>query len=319
MTQKTTVRPLREADLDAADHIMRLAFGTFIGLPHPETFAGDSSYVRTRWRAHPAAAFALEVDGVVAGSNFATRWGRFGFFGPLSIHPQFWERGLATALMEPVLECFERWELAHVGLFTFPHSTKHIGLYQKFGFRPRALTMVMSRPVGAPAAAAAGLDPPARYSALSAAERGDARAACGAISRAAYPELDVASEIEVVDAQRWGDTVLLREGERSLGFGVCHVGAGTEAGSDTCFVKFAAVAPGRDAPRHLEDLLGACEAFARSAGATRLVAGVNTARTEAYELLLARGFRVDITGIAMHRPNEPGFSRPGCFVLDDWR
>jgi len=24
-------------------------------------------------------------------------------------------------------------------------------------------------------------------------------------------------------------------------------------------------------------------------------------------------------GVTMHRPNEPGYSRPGAFVIDDWR
>jgi hypothetical protein len=35
------VRPLREPDLDDADRIFRLAFGTFIGLPDPLAFGGD--------------------------------------------------------------------------------------------------------------------------------------------------------------------------------------------------------------------------------------------------------------------------------------
>jgi hypothetical protein len=33
------VRPLREDDLATADHLMRLAFGTFLGYPEPTTFA----------------------------------------------------------------------------------------------------------------------------------------------------------------------------------------------------------------------------------------------------------------------------------------
>ena len=43
-----SVRPLREGDLSEADRIMRLAFGTFLGLPEPMTFMGDAGYVRTR-------------------------------------------------------------------------------------------------------------------------------------------------------------------------------------------------------------------------------------------------------------------------------
>ena len=44
-----SVRPLREGDLSEADRIIRLAFGTFLGLPDPMTFMGDAGYVRTRW------------------------------------------------------------------------------------------------------------------------------------------------------------------------------------------------------------------------------------------------------------------------------
>jgi hypothetical protein len=32
-----------------------------------------------------------------------------------------------------------------------------------------------------------------------------------------------------------------------------------------------------------------------------------------------RGYRAAIQGVAMHRPNESGYSRPDAYVLDDWR
>ncbi len=35
--------------------------------------------------------------------------------------------------------------------------------------------------------------------------------------------------------------------------------------------------------------------------------------------MLARGFSTDFQGVAMHRPCEPGYSRPGVYVIDDWR
>lgn len=104
-----------------------------------------------------------------------------------------------------------------------------------------------------------------------------------------------------------------------VAFACCHVGAGTEAGSGAGYVKFAAVRPGEEAVRDFEELLAACLEFAASQGASRLVAGVNTARQEAYETLLQSGFRTAVLGVAMHRPNEAGFSRPGIYVLDDWR
>lgn len=81
------IRPMQEADLVEARQIFRVAFGTFIGLPEPETFAADREYICTHWRAHPEAALVAEVKGAVAGSNFATNWGSFGFFGPLTVRP----------------------------------------------------------------------------------------------------------------------------------------------------------------------------------------------------------------------------------------
>jgi hypothetical protein len=35
--------------------------------------------------------------------------------------------------------------------------------------------------------------------------------------------------------------------------------------------------------------------------------------------MAASGFRSDFQGVAMHRDNRPGFSRPDAYVIDDWR
>ena len=113
--------------------------------------------------------------------------------------------------------------------------------------------------------------------------------------------------------------MLVGGGERLDGFAVCHCGPGTEAGSGTCFVKFGAARPGPGAGAAFERLLDACEGLAAARGLSRLVAGVNTARREAYRRMLARGFRADLVGVAMERPDEPGYNRADVFVMDDWR
>jgi len=46
---KIIIRLLQEK-IDQADRIVRLAFGTFIGLPEPKKFMGDAAYVQSRWR-----------------------------------------------------------------------------------------------------------------------------------------------------------------------------------------------------------------------------------------------------------------------------
>src|SRR2546429_9618461 len=92
-----TVRPLRESDLAEADRIMRLAFGTFLGLADPAGFMGDADYVRTRWAADPTAALAAEVGGRLAGPNFVTPGGPGGFLGPPPPAPGPWGKRGAPA------------------------------------------------------------------------------------------------------------------------------------------------------------------------------------------------------------------------------
>jgi GNAT superfamily N-acetyltransferase len=318
-----TVQLLREDQLALADRIFRLAFGTFLRLPDPMTFAGDADYVHTRWRADPTAALGATLGGELVGSNFAARWGSFGYFGPLSVRPDLWDRGVAQQLVAATIERFDAWELRHSGLFTFAESAKHVRLYQKFGFAPRFLTAIMSKPVallstveGTPRAPQAEVQ---RFAELSTEARADILGQCRTLSSTIFEGLDVTREITAAHTQQLGDTLLMMDDERLTGFAVCHCGAGSEAGSGTGYVKFAAVGAQSHPTQALERLLGACHAFAAAQGMKRLIVGVNTARTAAYELLRAQRYRTEIQGVAMQRPNEAGFNRPDAYVLDDWR
>jgi GNAT superfamily N-acetyltransferase len=309
-----SIRPLQKVDLDAADCVMRMAFGTFLGAPDPMMVFGDKDYVRSRFAAEPSWAFAAELDGEVVGSNFATRWGSFGFFGPLTVRPDLWDRGVGRRLMQPIMDLFEMWQVQQSGLFTFPQSPKHLGLYQSFGYSPQYLTPVMTRPV---VSAGDGHDY-STYSEVSDGERSTVLGACHDLTDVIFPGLDVEHEILATDTQGLGDTVLLRKDDGVAGFAVCHCGAG-EAGSGACFIKFGAVRPGADAGDLFERLLGACEHLAAGRGAERMVAGVNTARDDAYRRLLARGYRTMLQGVVMQKPNEPGYCRPDVYVIDDLR
>ena len=82
-------RPMRESDLDECDRIFRLAFGTFIGLPDPRTFAPGVDYIHTRFHASPESAVVAELDGRIIGSNMAANWGSFGTFGPITVLPEY--------------------------------------------------------------------------------------------------------------------------------------------------------------------------------------------------------------------------------------
>lgn len=91
------------------------------------------------------------------------------------------------------------------------------------------------------------------------------------------------------------------------------------SGEGCLYIKFGAVRPGPGAADRFAALLDAAGTLARSVAMPNVLAGVNLAREEAYRQMLARGFRSRMQVVTMHRPNEPGYSRPGLFVLDDWR
>jgi len=311
----TAICELTERDLPEAQRIIHRAFGTFLGVPDLKNFRFPP-YAYTRFGAEHIASFAAERDGELLGSNFATRWGSVGFFGPLSTRPDLWDAGIGQRLVAAVSDQFESWGIRHAGLFTFAQSAKHVGLYGKFGFHPRFLTAIMAAPAQPTALARQW----SRHSELPKTQRTEAESAMRELTEQLYDGLDLRAEIRTVAARNLGDTVLLSDGDSRLaGFAICHCGPESEAGEGVCFVKFGAVPAGAGAEKRFAALLDACAAFAVAAGTTMVVAGVNTARAEAYRAMLGRGFRTQIQGVTMHRPNEPGYSRPGLFVLDDWR
>ncbi|NJM99693.1 MAG: GNAT family N-acetyltransferase [Phormidesmis sp. RL_2_1] len=311
-----SIRLLQENELAIADHIFRLAFGTFIGLPQPTDFGGDANYLQPRWQIDPTAAFAAEVNGKLIGSNIAINWGSVGMFGPLSIHPDFWNQGIAQSLIQAALDQLTQWGIQQAGLFTFPNSPKHHALYQKFGFYPRCLTFIMAKPIPA---AQPTLPETTKYSTLNQQQQADGLKACLQLTDELYSGLDLSREIVAVQVQNLGDTLLLWDDAGLAGFAICHCGASSEAGSGVCYVKFGAVRPGKQAGERFEQLLDLCEKYGAIQQMQRLVAGVNTSRDAAYTQMVARQFRTEIIGVVMHRPNNPAYNRPDAFVLDDWR
>ena len=201
-SETVSVRPLNESDISEADRIFRMAFGTFLDTPEPETFAGDASFVTPRWRASPNDAIGAYLGGELVGSNFVTCWGSVGFFGPLSVRPDLWDQGVARKLMEATISLLDGHRIRLAGLFTFANSPKHIGLYHRFGFWPQHLTALCLRPVSTPVTLA--------WSKFSESSDGEsAITSCAEITSALYPGLNAGHEIRAVTTQSLGDTILV--------------------------------------------------------------------------------------------------------------
>lgn len=239
---------------------------------------------------------------------------------------------MAKRLLEETMNIFAKLQVRHAGLFTFAQSTKNLYLYQKFGFWPRFLTTIMSKPVLPQSIHEPPMDIKwTRYSELtSSLKREKAINACRDLTDELYPGFDLRKEIYSVEKQRLGDTILIYDKKNNhqekeedastlLGLAICHCGPRTEAGSGACYIKFGAIRPAKDASKHLDYLLDVCESFAKTQGLSRIVGGANTARHNAYRKMIERNFHTDLQGVAMYRPNEAGYCRDDVYVIDDWR
>ena len=142
---------------------------------------------------------------------------------------------------------------------------------------------------------------------------------CSDLTDSVYAGLDLGGEIQSVHTQGIGDTVLLEGAVGLDGLAVCHLGAGSEAGGGGLLRQVRGRPPGPRRRDRFERLLDACEQLAADRGLERVDAGMNLARTDAYGRMIDRGYRTGLQGVAMHRPNESGYSRADAYVIDDWR
>lgn len=252
------------------------------------------------------------------GSIFASVWGVCGFFGPLTVHPDFWNHGVATALLEPTFQQFKARGVMHVELYTFATSIKHHHLYQKFGMFPSCLTYIMALELaaaseaaassaGSAAAQVAAAETSGRYSlTLLGGQSDDGQATTMTsipelLGKAAMPGLDINTEIQAVQAGHANGQVLLvhDQGSALAAVAVVHIGSGSEAGSGCAFVKVA-VASDADSFGYL---LQQVRAQAAEAGCQKVEAGVNLMRKQAHDVMRGLGFKATSAGLSMQGPS----------------
>jgi GNAT superfamily N-acetyltransferase len=318
-TYAIKVSLLKQTEIEEAHRIVRLAFGKFLGMPNPLEFMGDRNLIAPRFRSTHVKVLAARHNGRLIGTNVVTRWGSFGFFGPLTVLPEFWNCGVAQQLLEGTMAIFERWGVQHTGLFTFAQSAKHVGLYQKFGYWPQYLTAIMMRLPDANHTPQGNFsNEPLLLSTFKKRQREQTIAACKKLTGKIKKGLDLSAEMRAALAPGAGEVVLTRSRNVLDGFAICLIGPGSEGGEKVCYVKFGAARSGAGAGTRFDTLLDACERFAFSRGAA-VEAGVNLAREDAYLRMRSHGYRVALQGVAMQRPHAEGFNRPDAYVMDDWR
>jgi GNAT superfamily N-acetyltransferase len=322
------VRRVRKGDLSRIREVLESAFADFYERQlgsRPRQVFGGAQYVHHRWLMEPWGCYvAEENDSKIVGASIAVCWGSVGLFGPVGVLTPYQNQKVAQGLLKATQAFFDENRVTLQGVATYPYSPKHLVLYQKFGFKPKALVALTGkslerRELQSPSKPVRGTPQIQRFSAFEESKRKALLVRMRALTGRIYRGLDLTKEIEIVNGLSLGDTLLLEKDRAIVGFAICHVPGASEAPTGALYVKYLAIDPSRRRPELFAQLVAACEDYGIAAGCQRIIAPVYTAYWRAYQSLLASGYQMDMLMIRMKRGNQVEYEREDDLILDDWR
>jgi predicted N-acetyltransferase YhbS len=325
------IRRVRKGDLSRVRDVIEQTFGDFLERQlgtRPRHAFGGAQYVHHRWLMEPWGCFVAEEDSSkIVGAALAVTWGSVGLMGPVAVLTNYHNQTIGQQLIRAVQDFFDENKATLHGLATYPTSPKHLLLFHKFGYRPKALTAIMSRVLerrdakGTAARAAKATTGPVirRFSTLEETKKKAALARFRRVTNAICRGMDLSKEVEIVDGLALGDTLLLERGRDLLGFAVCHTPGVSEAPTGSLYVKFLAVDPTQRKLEHLEQFVVACEELGHELGVQRVILPVYLRYWLAYSTLVKCGYQIDFTMVRMQRGKQEDYEEPAHLVLDDWR
>src|SRR5437016_2755448 len=326
---KIQVRRVRKGDLSKVRDVFEQTFGDFLERQlgtRPRQAFGGAQYVHHRWLMEPWGCFVAEEDNAkIVGAALAVTWGTVGILGPVAVLTNYQNQTIGQQLIRAAQEFFEENKAALQGCVTYPASPKHLFLFHKFGYKPKALTAVMSRTIDRTPPQAAVTKPSKaalavrRFSALEETKKKATLARMHRITNAICRGMDLSKEVEIVDGLALGDTLLLERGRDLVGFAIYHTPGVSEAPSGALYVKFTAIDPPQRKVEHLTEFIAALETLGQELGMQRVILPVYSRYWLAYNTLVQCGYQIDFTMIRMQRGRQEDYEDPTHLVLDDWR
>jgi len=247
--------------------------------------------------------------GRIIAFNMVHRSGMEGWMGPLAVRTEFQASGTGKELVTRGVEWLKQNGARVIGLETMPRTMDNIGFYSRLGFLPGRLTITTT------IEGTFGTEPAQSIGKLTAAGRDDAVAECRVLVEAMQPGYDYSREILLTHELGLGDTVLLREGDRIVGFALTHTTPLVEGRprEELRVLKLAVADEGR-----LSDLLRGVSDFARRNGSRRVSVRVQGEYADAYQGIIAMGGHVRWTDLRMSLVGY-GERRPETgVVLSNW-
>jgi len=247
--------------------------------------------------------------GHIVAFNMVHRSGTEGWMGPLAVRTEHQGSGTGKEIVTRGIEWLKAQGAKVIGLETMPRTMDNIGFYSRLGFVPGRLTITTTLE------ATYGDLPARQMSRLSPAARDDALAECRALVQRLLPGYDYTREITLTGDLLLGDTVLLYDRDRLIGFALAHTAPLVEgrAREELRVLKLVL-----DDDSRFVELTRAVTDFARRSGTRRISLRLQGEFLGAYQRVIALGGHVRWTDLRMSFVDYEEQKPERGLVLSNW-
>jgi GNAT superfamily N-acetyltransferase len=154
--------------------------------------------------------------GAVAAFNMVHQSGDEGWMGPLAVRSDQQGHGVGKEVVSRGIAWLRNRQAKIIGLETMPRTMDNIGFYSRLGFVPGQLTLTLSYDAFRHESSVELL------SRLSPAARDDAVEECRLLLESVLPGSDYSREINLTGELQLGDTIMLRDRDKLVGFALAH-------------------------------------------------------------------------------------------------
>ena len=247
--------------------------------------------------------------GRIVAFNIVHRSGTEGWMGPLAVRTDYQGGGTGKEVVTRGVAWLHAEGATVIGLETMPRTMDNIGFYSRLGFIPGRLTVTTTLEAAQSEVAAPVLGR------LSPQTRDDAITECGALVNAMTPGYDYTREIHLTHEMSLGDTVVLIDRGRIVGYALTHTAPLVEgrAREELRVLKLVL----EDESRFV-DLIQAIGDYARRCGIRRIAIRIQGEFGSAYQTAIALGAHIRWTDLRMSL-TDYGERRPlHGVVLSNW-
>ncbi|MGQ0639923.1 MAG: GNAT family N-acetyltransferase [Gemmatimonadaceae bacterium] len=249
-----------------------------------------------------------ERDEIVA-FNVVHRSGVEGWMGPLAVRPDWQGSDVGKEVVRAGTRLLATRNASVIGLETMPRTMDNIGFYSRLGFIPGRLTITLTLD------AQEGGRKLRTLGALGAAAREDAIEASRSLTHALLQGYDFTREMRLTQELGVGDSVILEEGGRIVGFAIFHIAPLVDGRPREELRVLKLVL---DDETRIEVLAEGLADAARRNGTRRIAIRMQGEYLEAYRRLIALGARVRWTDLRMYVSDYEEVRTPDGIVLSNW-